>query len=153
MQLRRPGRHGVAPDPRGRTADGPACGVGDAQQQCDQYPVRHQRRAPGREERRGLAGQRDQPGHATHDDEHLQPEGERQATGEQLAERVPHRDRRPQATLDDEQVHHEQGAEPEQPNLLTQAGKDEVAGDLRDDVGLTTPWAGAEQASGTEPEQ
>ena len=72
----------------------PARAVGDAQQQRDHDPVGHERRPAVGEERRGQAGQRDQPGDAADDDEHLQRHRERQAGGEQLAEAVPDADAR-----------------------------------------------------------
>ena len=62
-------------------------GVADPEQQRDEHPVGDQRRAALGQERRRQAGQRDEPGDAADDDEDLQRQGERQADGEQLAER------------------------------------------------------------------
>ena len=151
-----PAGAGRAHRPAGAVA-GPAGRVGDAQQQRDQQPVRHQRRTTGGQERRGLAGQRDQPADPADDDEDLQAEGEGEAAGEQLAERVPHGDRGPQAALDDQQVDHQQRGQPEEADLLADAGEDEVVVHLGHTYAARRRQAvarpGAEQAAGAEPEQ
>ena len=119
-----------APTPGGERRHGrcgASCGVADAQQQCDQRPVGHQRRAALRQERRRQAGQRDQPGHAADDDEDLEAEREREPDGEQLAERRP----APavpclQPARDQDGVQHEQRHQSGEPELLAGRRDDEV---------------------------
>ena len=78
--------------------------VGDAQQQRDDHPVGDQRRAAVGQERRGQAGQRDQPGDAADDDEDLEREHAGQAGGDQLAEAVAADQGGAQRALDDQAV-------------------------------------------------
>ena len=94
-------RHRAA---RGRACAGRRAASEIRSSNAMQQPVGHQRRAAGGQERRGLPGQRDQPADPADDHEDLQPEREREAAGEQLAERVPDRHRDAQAALDDQQV-------------------------------------------------
>src|SRR6266581_2663490 len=68
--------------------------VGDAQQQSQQRVVGEQRRAAVGEERRGQAGLGQQAGDPGNHHEQLKSDRERQPGGQQLAERVAHRQRR-----------------------------------------------------------
>ena len=95
--------------------------VADAQQQGDDRPVHDHRRPALRHERRGQTGQRDEPGDAADDDEHLEGEREREAGGEQLAERVAAGEGDAQAALDDESVDQEDRHQAGQPELLAHA--------------------------------
>ncbi|GMA90706.1 hypothetical protein GCM10025869_12350 [Homoserinibacter gongjuensis] len=117
------------------------------QQQRDDEPVGHERGTACSEERRREARERDDARDAADDDEHLQPDGEREADCEQATEVILTGDADAEATRHEDQVEAQDREEADEAELLAEARDDVVALRERHQVGATLPETRADEAA------
>ena len=129
---------------RGRAASS----VRHADQQCDGDPGGHHRRAARGQERGRQAGQWNDARDAAEHHEQLNGQREAQAGRQELAEAVAHRQRRAQASLDEDQVQDQDGGHAGQAQLLREGGQDEVRVRQRHELRVAPAPTGAHEAAG-----
>ncbi len=127
--------------------------VAGAQQQAQQHEVRDDRGSAVAHERQRHAGERDEPGHASDDDERLQPDRRGQSGGGERGHvGAGARCRREPAQTEHGVGDDERGAA-QKPDLLADRREDEVGLDRGDATGESPSDAHSRHATGSEREE
>ena len=138
------GRHGAGAGEFGLAS---GCLVTGAQQQCDDDKARQQRGAALAHKGQGNAGQRDQTGHAAHNQESLEADGGRKARGAKSGKVGLGAGGCGQAANGKEHKQDEHGAAAQKAHLLADGREDKVGLDDGDVVGHPVADANTDQTA------